>query len=120
MAKIRELRSHELDDDDWMAIEVVAEWLLEFRKVTTLMSTSKNTSTLSYVQAIFQGLQDSLREKLSSLPSYAPVALQNGLTEAHEKLSEYFNIYDRSPYYVWSSSKYPLSYSGFSKLIYSI
>ena len=105
MAKNRELRPHELAAHDWKAIEIVTDWLLMFRKITTIMSASKTTSTLSYVQAVFTRLQNDVKEKLSSLPQDTPRQLKEGLIAAHTKLSDYFSIYDGSPYYVWASSE---------------
>jgi hypothetical protein len=61
VAKNRELCKYELQDEDWEAIALVAQWLKSFRSATTQMSTTKRPM-LSSTQAIFQGLQDSLTD----------------------------------------------------------
>jgi hypothetical protein len=68
VAKNRDLRKHELQDEDWEAIKLVAHWLKSFRSATTQMSTTKRPM-LSWTHAIFRGLQDSLAEDLRSLPT---------------------------------------------------
>jgi hypothetical protein len=41
VAKNRELRKYELQDEDWEAIALVAQWLKSFCSATTQMSTTK-------------------------------------------------------------------------------
>ena len=102
VAKNRELRKYELQDDDWEAIALVAHWLKSFRSATTQMSTTKRPM-LSSTHAIFQGLQDSLTDSLRSLPINTPTLLRQALLNAHWKLSDYYGKFDESPYYTWAS-----------------
>lgn len=102
VAKNRELRKYELQDDDWEAIALVAHWLKSFRSATTQMSTTKRPM-LSSTHAIFQGLQDSLTDSLRSLPINTPTLLRQALLNAHRKLSDYYGKFDESPYYTWAS-----------------
>src|SRR6202789_2155210 len=102
VAKNRELRKYELQDEDWEAIALVAQWLKSFCSATTQMSTTKRLM-LSSTQAIFQGLQDSLTDSLRSLPHNTPALLRQGLLNAHRKLSDYYGVFDESPYYTWAS-----------------
>lgn len=74
VAKNRELRKHELQDEDWEAITLVAHWLKSFQSATTQMSTMK-CLMLSWTHAIFRGLQDSLADLQSSLPNDTPAPL---------------------------------------------
>ena len=100
--KNRELRKYELQDEDWEAIALVAQWLKSFRSATTQMSTTKRPM-LSSTHTIFQGLQDSLAESLRSLPYNTPALLRKALLNAHRKLSDYYGKFDESPYYTWAS-----------------
>ena len=102
VAKNRELRKHELQDEDWEAIALVAQWLKSFRSATTQMSTTKRPM-LSSTHAIFRGLQDSLADSLRSLPNDTPTLLRRALLNAHRKLSDYYGKSDESPYYTWAS-----------------
>lgn len=97
------LRRYELTDEDWSAIEMVTEWLLIFREATLQMSTTKHC-TLSHVHAIFKGLQKSICQSIKELPNSAPDSIQNGLVNAHRKLSDYYFKFDESPYYIWAAS----------------
>ena len=101
VAKNRELRKHELQDEDWEAIALVAQWLKSFRSATTQMSTTKRPM-LSSTHAIFCGLQDSLADSLRSLPNDTPTLLHRALLNAHRKLSDYYGKSDESPYYTWA------------------
>jgi hypothetical protein len=107
VAKNRELRKHELQDEDWEAIALVARWLKSFRSATTQMSTTKRPM-LSSTHAIFRGLQDSLAESLRSLPNNTPALLRQALLNAHRKLSDYYGKSDESPYYTWASRMTPI------------
>jgi len=107
VAKNRELRKHELQDEDWEAIGLVAQWLKSFRSATTQMSTTKRLM-LSSTHAIFRGLQDSLAESLRSLPNNIPPLLRQALLNAHRKLSDYYGKSDESPYYTWASRMSPI------------
>ena len=102
VAKNREIRKHELQDEDWEAIAIVAMWLKSFRSATTQMSTTKRPM-LSWTHAIFRGLEDSLAANLRSLPNNTPTSLRQGLLNAHRKLSDYYGKSDESPYYTWAS-----------------
>src|SRR6202790_5035923 len=102
VAKNRELRKHELQDEDWEAIALVAQWLKSFWSATTQMSTTKRPM-LSWTHAIFCGLQDSISDSLRSLPNNTPASLRQGLFNAHQKLSDYYGKSDESPYYTWAS-----------------
>ena len=102
VAKNRELRKHELQDEDWEAIALVAQWLKSFRSATTQMSTTKRPM-LSWTHAIFHGLQDSLADSLCSLLNNTPPPLRQGLLNAHWKLNDYYGKSDKSPYYTWAS-----------------
>jgi hypothetical protein len=102
VAKNRELRKHELQDEDWEAIVLVAQWLKSFWSATTQMSTTKRPM-LSWTHAVFHGLQDSLADSLRSLPNNTPASLHQGLLNAHRKLSDYYGKSDESPYYTWAS-----------------
>ena len=102
VAKNRELRKHELQDEDWEAIALVAQWLKSFQSATTQMSTTKRPM-LSSTHAIFRGLQDSLTDSLRSLPNDTPTLLRQALLNVHCKLSDYYGKSDESPYYTWAS-----------------
>ena len=107
VAKKRELRRYELQDEDWEAIALVAQWLKSFRSATTQMSATKRPM-LSSTHAIFRGLQDSLRESLHALPNNTPALLRQALLSAHRKLSDYYGKSDESPYYTWASRTSPI------------
>jgi len=107
VAKNKELRKYELQDEDWEAIGLVAWWLKLFQSATTQMSTTKHLM-LSWTHAIFRGLQDSLADSLCVLPKHTPAILRQGLLNAHRKLSDYYGKSDESPYYTWASC---MSYS---------
>jgi hypothetical protein len=102
VAKNRELCKYKLQDEDWEAIALVASWLKSFQSATTQMSMTKQPM-LSWMHAIFWGLQDSLAGDLRSLPNNTPRALHQGLLKAHRKLSDYYGKSDESPYYTWAS-----------------
>ncbi|KAJ7342951.1 hypothetical protein DFH08DRAFT_811283 [Mycena albidolilacea] len=61
---------------------------------------------LSFTHMIFCGLQKSLKEKLAALPADSPPELVEGLMKAHQKLSDYYYMYDQSPFYIWASSRF--------------
>ena len=102
VAKNRELRKHELQDEDWEAIALVAQWLKSFWSATTQMSTMKHPM-LSWTHSIFCGKQDSFSESLHLLPNKTPASLHRCLLNAHWKLSDYYGKSDESPYYTWAS-----------------
>jgi hypothetical protein len=102
VAKNRELCKHELQDKDWGAIALVAQWLKSFRCATIQMSMMKGPM-LSWTHTIFHGLQDSLADSLHSLPNDTPPPLCQGLLNAHWKLSDYYGKSDKSSYYTWAS-----------------
>jgi hypothetical protein len=67
---------------------------------------ASHTTTLSFVHSIFLSLQNHLRNQLDCLPtSGVPQRLIDGLVAAHSKLSDYFMLIDKSPYYTWAASK---------------
>jgi hypothetical protein len=102
IAKNRELQKYELQDEDWEAIALIAQWLKSFWSATTQMSTTKHPM-LSWTHTIFRGLQDSLAESLHSLPNNTPAPLHRGLLNAHWELGDYYGKSDESPYYTWAS-----------------
>lgn len=97
------LRKYELTESEWESIALVKDWLRVFRDATLAMSTSKH-STLSEVHAVFKGLQEHLVGALEELPDGAPEQLRRGLINSHRKLSDYYTIFDKSPFYIWASS----------------
>jgi hypothetical protein len=101
VAKNRELRKYELQDEDWEAVALVAQWLKAFQSATTQMLTTKHLM-LSSTHAIFWGLQDSLAELLHSLPNNTPPLLRQALLNVHQKLSDYYGKSNKSPYYTWA------------------
>ncbi|KAJ6454388.1 hypothetical protein C8R45DRAFT_944645 [Mycena sanguinolenta] len=50
-----------------------------------------------------RGLEASVKDILTKLPSGTEPVLLNGLTAAHNKLSDYYYKFDASPYYLWAS-----------------
>jgi len=59
--------------------------------------------TLSSTHAIFQGLQEQIKDILTNLsPSTSP-KLMLGLMDAHCKLSDYYYKFDESPLYTWAA-----------------
>jgi hypothetical protein len=100
----RDLWPYSLSKEEWLAIELVATWLKSFRAATTQMSTTR-MPMLSTTHAVFRGLQEDLRDIIRGLPSSVPPSLRKGLTDAHQKLSDYYYKIDQSPYYLWSSCK---------------
>ncbi|KAJ7290084.1 hypothetical protein C8J57DRAFT_1212741 [Mycena rebaudengoi] len=87
---------------DWNAITLVSDWLLNFRSATSQMST-RSRLMLSSTHSTFRGLQRMLKDKLSALSPGSPPELVEGLTKAHRKLSEYYYKYDHSPFYIWAA-----------------
>jgi len=71
IAKNKEICKHELQDEDWEAIALVAQWLKSFQSATTQISTMK-CPMLSWTHAMFHGLQDSLADSLHSLLNNTP------------------------------------------------
>ena len=102
VAKNKDLCKFEMHTNDWDAIALVAQWLKSFRSATTQMSTTKRPM-LSLTHVIYRGLQESLCESLRNLPNNTLPQLKLGLLRAHQKLSDYYNKIDDSPYYIWSS-----------------
>ena len=100
----RDLWQYSLSNEEWEAIELVAEWLKCFRTATTQMSATR-TPMLSTTHTIFRGLQEDIRNILSDLPDTASPSLKKGLTDAHLKLSDYYYKIDASPFYLWSLRK---------------
>ncbi|KAF8975527.1 hypothetical protein BDQ17DRAFT_267257 [Cyathus striatus] len=92
----------ELDTIEWNTIRLVANWLESFRSATTQMSITK-MPMLSQTGAIFQGLQETVKNTIRDLPPSAPSKLRDGLVAAHLKLSEYYERFDESPLYTWAA-----------------
>jgi hypothetical protein len=103
----RDLRSLELDEEEWVTIAQVADWLMAFWSATTQMSTSK-TPMLSTTHAIFRGLQEHIREIYCDIPTATPPKIKAGLLDAHKKLSDYYYKYDQSPFYTWAACEFPI------------
>src|SRR6267154_107190 len=77
----RDLRSLELDKDEWEAIAQVADWLMAFHAAMTQMSTSK-VSMLSMTHAIFRGLQEHIQQIYNDLPMSMALKVKAGLLNA--------------------------------------
>jgi predicted DNA-binding protein (UPF0251 family) len=105
VAKTRDIRPFELSQEDWEAIKLVAQWLKAFRSATTQMSITKR-SMLSSTHTIFRGLQESLRTSLRNIPPTAPSRLKRTLVNAHKKLSDYYSVFDESPFCLWASCEF--------------
>ena len=90
-----------LSDEDWHSIDLVTTWLKSFRTATTQMSTTQ-TPMLLLIHAIFHGLEEDLQDIIRSLPNSTSPRLMKGLTDAHRKLSDYYQTFDESPFYIWS------------------
>ena len=58
---------------------------------------------LSTTLAVFCGLQDDIKTILRSLATNVSPVVKAGLLDAHEKLSEYYYMYDESPFYTWAA-----------------
>ena len=100
----RDLWQYSLSNEEWEAIELVAEWLKCFRMATTQMSATR-TPMLSMTHTVFHGLQEDIHNILSDLPDTVSPSLKTGLMDAHLKLSDYYYKIDASPFYLWSSHK---------------
>ena len=110
VAKEAELAPHELSSIEWKSVETVEQWLFLFREATTQMSATSHP-TLFMCYAILRGLQDSLADHLSRLPSAStPIELRDGLIDAHAKLSNYHYIINQSPYYLWACREYSVDF----------
>ncbi len=81
---------------------MVTDWLKQFHLVTMEMSTTK-TPMLSTMHATFRGLQQHIKEILTSLPDSMAPEIKQGLTDAHRKLSDYYYKFDASPFYIWAT-----------------
>src|SRR3954468_20245107 len=90
----------ELSINYWAAISIITQWLQSFWDAMTHMSATMHM-TPSLVHFVFHGLQEALKGDLLALPHNAPLQLKQSLIEAHQKLSDYPNKFDDSPYYVW-------------------
>ncbi len=101
-----DLRSLELDEDEWVAIASVAEWLMAFHSATTQMSMSR-VSMLSTTHAIFRGLQEHVRKIYCDLPTGTAPKIMDGLLNLHKKLSDYYYKYNQSPFYIWATCNWP-------------
>lgn len=92
----------DLSAADWDAIIMVLTWLKSFHSVTMLMLTTKHPMLL-FTHTVFRGLQEDLFNSIHNLPLSTPLALCNGLIEAHRKLSDYYYKSNKSPYYTWAA-----------------
>ncbi|KAJ7683989.1 hypothetical protein B0H17DRAFT_941195, partial [Mycena rosella] len=99
-----DLHGVDLTVQDWDAIAFVSDWLLHFCSATSQMSTTSRPM-LSSTHSTFHGLQRTLKDKLSALPPELPAELVEGLTKAHQKLSDYYYKYDQSPFYIWAARR---------------
>lgn len=93
-----------LDDDDWIALTVAADWLSAFRGASIQMSTTSRPM-LSQVLLTYHGLLAHIKDKIAALPDETPDSLRDALVAAHEKLACYHYKTDTSPYYIWAACK---------------
>lgn len=100
----RDLLKYELTTLHWNAIELVEKWLRNFHTATVQMSATSRPM-LSTTLAMFRGLQENLRDIISTLPTNTATPLRDSLVNSHLKLSEYYTKIDESPYYTWASRK---------------
>ncbi|KAJ7824764.1 hypothetical protein B0H14DRAFT_2308710, partial [Mycena olivaceomarginata] len=84
---------------EWDTLEKVPKWLKLSRSTIMQISATKKPM-LSATHAIFHGLQQSLKEIITSLPDETDATLKAGLVAAHCKLSDYFRKFDQSKYYL--------------------
>ncbi|KAJ7744445.1 hypothetical protein DFH07DRAFT_687536, partial [Mycena maculata] len=77
----------------------VCSWLSDFCHATTEMSTTSKPM-LSQTHLVFCGLQASVTEKLTELPTNVAPELKEGLVAAHKMRSDYYFVFDASPYYL--------------------
>jgi hypothetical protein len=101
----KDLWNLDLSDTEWLSITLVTCWLKEFRDATAEMS-STHLPMLSHTHGIFRGLQTHLRTALAELPSDTDPKVKDGIIQAHLKLSEYYERFDRSPFYLWAARKF--------------
>ena len=97
-----DLRNLTLSESEWQSITQVTGWLKAFRFARTQMSTTKQLM-LSTAHAILHGLQEDVCDALRSLLDSISSLIKDGLLVAHQKLSEYYYHFDRSPYYIWAA-----------------
>ena len=102
---------------EWNVIMHVEKWLDSFREATTLMLVAQ-APALSVVLTIFCDIQDDIQAAYRELPLLAPLALKQGVLNAHWKLSNYYYLTDASPYYIWASRKsyVPVNFSVISSV----
>lgn len=98
----REIRHLEIEPDEWSSVALLADWLQAFRDATNGMS-STSFPMLSTIHATFRGLQDHIKSILCSLPNETLPQMKRALVEAHEKLAEYYDRFDESPFYTWAA-----------------
>lgn len=98
----KDLHALELSNADWESITLVTSWLRSFQTATTEMSAMK-IPMLSTTHAIFQGLQDDIKNILHDLPDSVSPRIKLSLTDAHRKLSDYYYQYDTSLFYTWAA-----------------
>ncbi|KAL4258188.1 Zinc finger BED domain-containing [Pleurotus pulmonarius] len=98
----REIRHLEIEPDAWSSVALLADWLQAFRDATNGMS-STSFPMLSTIHATFRGLQDHIKSILRSLPDETLPQMKRALVEAHEKLAEYYDRFDESPFYTWAA-----------------
>ena len=85
-----------LDEND---NKLVASWLKSFCLAITEMSTIK-ALMLSTTYAIFQGLQNNIKDILCSLLDLVLPRIKLGLTDAYCKLSDNYYQYNASSFYI--------------------
>ena len=98
----RDLQPLLISEDEWEAIKLVFNWLLNFHEATRQMSTTSKPM-ISTTHAIFCGLQDAIKLIYAKLLSTAPHQLKVGLLDAYKKLSEYYYKYNESLFYTWAA-----------------
>ena len=97
------LIQYHITKEDWKAIKTKTQWLGSFHLATTQMSTTKMLM-LSSTHAIFCGLQAELKDALHNTHGLTPQLIQ-GLTDAHQRLSNYYYKFNDSPFYLWASHR---------------
>ena len=96
----QDLHAYKLSEDNWTSITLVSSWLKSSNSAMTQMSATK-VPMLSMTHAIFQGLQEDIKEILQSLPASVLPSIKQGLINMHTRLSDYYHKYDESPFYTW-------------------
>ncbi|GAA5981593.1 hypothetical protein JCM5350_008037 [Sporobolomyces pararoseus] len=96
-----EISDCKFSKEEWTVIELVRDWLKSYADATFEMSKSSKP-TISEVLLVYTSLLASIESYLASLPASAPLALKEGLAQAHAKLAHYNHLRDESMYSVWA------------------